>query len=95
MEPIIRLVFHALICLGRLLTSITTTLSRESMTSQFCCLATVKMLHTFMSSLPSNLILLQESEFEFQEGQELSFLFVVKTASRADPASFQDKTAAA
>jgi hypothetical protein len=71
-DPIIRLVFHALVRLGRLLKLITAALSRQNMTSHFCCLATIlllqipliKALHTFMSPLPSNSILLDESEFE-------------------------------
>jgi hypothetical protein len=72
MEPIFRLVFQALALLGHLLKLITAALSCQSMASQFCCLATVlllhipliKALHTFMSPLQSNLILRNELEFE-------------------------------
>jgi hypothetical protein len=41
-----------------------------------------------MSPLPSNLILLDESEFESRYGQEFSLLHVVQTGSEAHPASY-------
>lgn len=71
MEPIIRLVFHSLVRLGRLLKFIysRTKLPKYGVTvplpsNGFAFAETVNKGVTRMSPLPSNLILLDESEFE-------------------------------